>query len=147
RIRQPVFRLDRDVAQPARVVSVWLGRLWSALQELAIACREGNRQVHAETVADPIQDVDIEEANLAVRRLTERPRGIVALISDVELVGIGELIRKLSLPLFGGQVRLVLETQTGLRKSYRLSALARGRTGKGKTGEAHDDHLKGAEFP
>ncbi len=49
-----------------------------------------------------------------------------ALVSDVKIVGVCVLIRNLSLPVLGREVRLVLETQTGLRKSDRLSTLARG---------------------
>ena len=48
----------------------------------------------------------------------------------------GVLIRNLSLPLLGREERLVLQAQTGLCKSNRLSALAGCRASKEETGEA-----------
>jgi hypothetical protein len=83
----------------------------------------------------------------AVRRLTEGPRGIVALIAYIELICVGVLIGHLSLPLSGRQVSLVLETQTGLRESDRLSTLARSRACKGETDEDDGKPAKGAGHP
>jgi len=47
------------------------------------------------------------------------------LVSDEEVVRVGVLERDLRLPPIRLQVGLVLEAQTGLRKSDRLSALSR----------------------
>lgn len=56
-------------------------------------------------------------------------RRIVALISDVKVVRVRVLIGNLSLPLLRREERLVLDTQTGCRKSNGLSALAGSRSG------------------
>ena len=88
-----------------------------------------------------IEDVEIEDADFAHGRDMERRvrRRVVALVSDEELVRVGVLIGDLRLPLLGGEERLVVEAQTGLRKSDRLSTLAGGRTREREERHAGED--------
>lgn len=95
--------------------------------EPAGARKERDGQVQAYAVAECVEDVEVEDADCALGRMTPRPGGVIALISDEELVCVGVLIGKLNLPVSGGEIGLVLQAQTGLCKSYRLSTLAGGR--------------------
>jgi len=101
-------------------------RIRGTLHDRSRAHCERYRQIQAQPVAQPIDDVEVDEVHRSDGWNAGRSRRIVALISHVEVVCVGVLIRNLSLPLLGREERIVLDTQTGRRKSNRLSALARG---------------------
>ena len=68
----------------------------------------------------------IPEVDLPQWRLAVRPRRVVAVVSDEEVVGVEPQVGDLDPPFFLEQGRGVLDTQTGCREARGLSALARG---------------------
>jgi len=92
----------------------------------------------AEAVAHAVEDIQIDDADLAMRRLTKRSEIVASLIADEVLICIGVLIGDLSLPMACGKRSLILETQTGLRKTNGLSALTRRRERESNADDADE---------